>query len=599
MNSKSTLRLVIVAIGLFAAIWFLDWRRDGKGLVKGSPPLFPWFHGEQIVALDYITTNELLRVERATAGWRLTIPSYPAQNTPIESLVATLGKARELGRITAREVLAEMGGLKTFGLEPAAATITIHQGQGRFDLKIGNRTPIGDQVYVQKLGEPDVLVTEAALLRGLPESNHEWRSLQLIQLSGVPYDRIQIRSGPRLVEVERTNRIWRLTRPLPARADSVKIEQLVQQLNLARVGQFVTDSPSADLERFGLQPPELELNFLQGTNRLLALEFGASPTNDPSHIYARRLSQTNIVTVERSLLEILSLPYKSFHDLHLANVEIDRVDQIEVHGVEDFTLQKGANGHWQITQPSPALADTLWVQNFLTNLIAMEIVDFAKDVPTDADLQEFGLVPPQRSYTLRTTVTNAAGAATNMTLIKLDFGTNRIDTSYARRPDETPAYLTRYGDLLQLPKQSYELRDRKLWNFPSSNIVAISSSFNGLNPRLARNPSYGWSQDSIINAGVEETLFRTSQLEALSWTARGDSKLRLLGFSNNSHTLTFEVLGIGTTPTYQVTFGARTLRKNIYASVVRPGEIERVIFEFPGRLYTDLMEQLSKVIPTP
>ncbi|KAB2662634.1 MAG: DUF4340 domain-containing protein [Verrucomicrobia bacterium] len=600
MNTKTTIRLMMLAITLFAVIWLLDRRRQNSGEVKTGPPqLLPDFRRQQIVALEYSGTNDTLRAERAGDGWRLTVPVYPAQNTPIEALLDTLAKAKILGRITAREVIAEAAGLKAFGLEPPAATITLHYPQGRANLKIGSKTPLVDQFYVQKLGEPDLFVIDAALWRALPKSAQEWRSPQLVQLTGVPYDRILIRSGSRLVEVERTNRVWRLTKPLPARADSSRIEQLVQQINLARVNKFVSDLPTADLERYGLQTPELELHFLQGTNRLIELEFGSSPTNDPTQVYARRLTQTNIVTVDRILLEALNLPYKAFHDSHLANVEISRVDSIEVHGLENFTLQKGTNGVWQISQPVAMPADARLVRQFLTNLASLEIVDFAKDVPTDTELREFGLMPPSRTYVLRTTATNAAGTLTNMTIAQMDFGTNRIDTSFARRPDETPAYLVRYGDLLELPKHSYEVRDRKFWNFPSSNIVAITSTFNGISPRLVRNPSFGWAQDPIINAAVEESLYRTSQLEVAAWTARGDAKLRALGFNNASFNLKFEVVTNSTIQTYQITFGSRSPRQNIYATIVPTNETERLIFEFPGSLYADLVAHLGQVFPTP
>ncbi len=600
MNSKTTIRLLIVATSLFVVIWFIDRRQRASGEFNSGPPnLFSEFRRTQIVAIEYSTTNNSLRAERVADGWRLSIPAYPAQSTPIEALLDTLGKAKVLGRITARDVIAEAAGLKSFGLEPPVATVTLLYPHGRADLKIGSKAPLTDQLYVQKLGEPDLFVVDAALWRALPKSTVEWRSPQLLQLTGVPYDHILIRSGSRIIEIERTNRVWRLTKPLPARADSLRIEQLVQQLQLARVDQFVSDSTTVDLERFGLQTPELELQFLQGTNRLIGLEFGKSPTNDLTHVYARRLSQTNIVSVDRALLEAFNLPHKAFHDSRLANLEASRIDSIEIRGSEEFALQKGTNGLWRLTQPLESAADLRLVNAFLTNLASLEIVDFAKDVPTDAELREFGLLPPSRTIVLRTTITNIAGLVTNSTLVQMEFGTNRIDTSFARRPDETPAYLVRYGDLLDLPKYAFQLRDRRIWNFPSSNIVAITSSFNGINPRIVRSPSFGWAQDPIVNAAVEESIFRASQLEAVAWTARGDSRLRSLGFNNQSFSLSFEVLVNGSTQTNQITFGSRSPSQNIYATVVLPSETERLVFEFPGRIYADLIAQLGQVFPTP
>lgn len=598
MNSKTTLRLFTLAALLFAFIWLVERRTGRKPTEEGPPKVFPMLRPDSVTLVEITTTNQSARAERTNGHWKLINPAYPAQTTPVEALIKAISEVREVARLTARDVMTEKGGLKSFGLEPPILTISIQQPNERLDLLVGLRTPLANQYYAQVLGSADVLVVDGAFVANVPRSTLDWRSTALIQTAGLTYDRMQIKTGSRLIEVEKTNGVWKLTKPLPARADSQRIDQLVQNLFSEQVSQFVTDSPAVDLERFGLQQPDVELGLFSGTNRVVSLEFGASPTNAPGQVYARRLAHTNIVLVSKEIASALRQPYKAFHDPHLLSFDATSVDRVVVQAKENFSLSRGTNGLWQVGDTASAMvADPILVGRFLTNLAALEIVDFLRDVPSQTELRDYQLEPPTSSYTLYASITNSAGLRTNLVLTQVDFGTNQIDVIAARRRDETPIYATKYGDVLDLPRQAFEVRNRTVWSFASSNIVAITSSFNGRSARVVKNPATGWSQDVVVNAELEETLFRLGQFQAVQWVARGESKLKSLGFTTVSFGLQIEVAEGTQTATYQILFGRTTLKKNMYASVIMPGEKEPVIFEFPGALYAEILRTLGPLIP--
>src|SRR5207249_9019277 len=125
--------------------------------------------------------------------------------------------------------------------------------------------------------------------------------------------------GTRFFELQRdaAGKEWRMTQPMKARADNPKIEDLLQKLQNLRADKFVTDDPNADLASFGLQPAELELVVAQGTNNLLLLQFGKSPTNDASLVYARRRDQNSVVLVAKDQLNSWRADYKDFRDRFL------------------------------------------------------------------------------------------------------------------------------------------------------------------------------------------------------------------------------------------------------------------------------------------
>jgi hypothetical protein len=105
----------------------------------------------------------------------------------------------------------------------------------------------------------------------------------LFNLARLPYQSIQVRSPARAFDLERdaTNHLWLMKKPVTARADSARINELLQRLQGLRVRQFVSDDPRADLELYGLQTspqtPELDLSFWRGSNLTAQLQAGRPP----------------------------------------------------------------------------------------------------------------------------------------------------------------------------------------------------------------------------------------------------------------------------------------------------------------------------------
>ena len=113
-----------------------------------------------------------------------------------------------------------------------------------------------------------------------------------------------------------------------------------------------------------------------------------------------------------------------------------------------FTLQKAGDNSWWIVEPATNRADPLLVGALLTNLLSLRIVDYAKEIPTEADLASFGLIDPRASYSLFERYTNNAGITTNILFQDISFGTNRELLVYARRFFERTSFTPRVPRLL-------------------------------------------------------------------------------------------------------------------------------------------------------
>jgi hypothetical protein len=583
--------LALAALLLAYVLVFERRPNDAENPGAEVEKLFPDFDPAKVTAIGIARTNSYVGVERSNDRWQLTNPAYPAQPTGIEEFLQSIALLQNHASVSAQSVAAQPGGRTVFGLQPEKAKVTIHFGTNRIGFVIGSRTLTGDQLYLQLTGDSRILVTDAKLLDRLPASANEWRHPMLVYDERLAFDHLAVTNETSAFEITRdsTNQLWKLVRPLVARADGNAIDYLVQQLRTARVSEFVTDDPAADLDRYGLQSPKVQMTLARGTNAVFQLQFGQSPTNDPSLIYARRLSHTNVILLRRELADLLRKPHDFFRDRTLLHFSEPEVSRIEIKARrETFALQRQTEGAWQIVEPFAAPADAEVVREFFSNLAKLEIDRFLRDIETD--FSTYGLVQPDSRYTLKTAVTNAAGP-TNIVAAQIAFGTNQVDRIFARRGEESAVYTVSLGDVFRLPQAAFEFRDRRIWNFTSSNVVSVTVNQRGRTRKLERNPQRAWFAEVVENETFEELLRRLGALRAVSWRAKGEEQMRLRGFPEIDYQVTLDVNVGGKTEPHTIRFG-RLLREGPLAAVVLE-EGQSIIFIFPGPLFQEVVRSLS------
>lgn len=589
MQKSLTWFLTVLALALFAFIYFFERKVPGTAERGAAPRLFASIEPQSVTAVEItLGGGGTVRAEQTNGTWFLTKPLYPAHQGAIETFVTNVAQLRRFDRMAGHEVVLQ--GQKSFGLEPPAATVQIESATNRIQFEVGGSAPLTNNIYVRLLPSTDVVLTQSDLMQTLPRSTNDWRSERLLPLARIAFDRVQLRNGQRVVELAKnvTNRLWQITRPIPARADQTQIAILMDQLSRAEVGSFVADG-TVPLENYGLQTPEVEVGLSQGTNRLFTVEFGGSATNQTNFVYARLLGNTNLVTVPRELVDYLKQPYKAFHDPRLLTLEnATALDQVRIEFLEDFVVRRGADGRWMIAETDPFAADLELLGEFLSKVAALRILDIVKEVPTEADFQALGLRSPIAKYSFHQRTTNAAGVATNALTTELSFGTNTTDRIYVSRSDETPIYVTEFAKFLELPRSAYELRERQIWTVATGEVVRVSLvSSTGTN--TAARVGSGWSDDAIVNEAISEAVVRLGNLKALRWVTKVPERKASLGIVPGGEVLEVEVKRQSGTEVWRVPLGKLTMRRDVYAE--HPN-IRSLIFEFPGDIYHLLKQNL-------
>lgn len=599
MNPRQTWWLVSVSVLLFVFIYFFE-RYQPSTRERAEPkPLFPQIAAGEIelLSITYGTNGATLAALKTNGTWFLAEPFYPARATPLDAFAEQLVNLRAYDRLSPNEVFIQ--GIANFGLEPPLARVRARAGTNQIELTVGRRTTVAtNRVYLQKPPEPGVILSDSSILDQLPPSADAWRSRSLVHLDRGAFDALQIRTGPRLLELRRdpTNALWKITRPVPARADQNSVLRILEQITQTQVSEFVTNETTG-LEIFGLQTPPLELAFLRGTNRLGTLHFGNTLTNQPQWIYARVPVYSNITVAPTQLASLLNQPYKAFHDPRLIDFPLQSLSRVRVQfappglSPEKFTLEHAQSNQWSIVVgTNNFVADGELVNRFFNQLSLLQILDIAREVPGEKDITELGLSQPLLTMAGYRQETNSTGV-TNVLQTEIQYGSNQVDSIFVRRTDEVPIYIGSFAEMLALSKGAFQFRDRQLWRIAPTNIVALHLTNQSTGRTIQRGPSGEWDADPIRHAAIEEMVFRISQARALEWVSKGMPRLRPFGLSPPQLSLAIR-LADQPEPIY-LHFGNQTARRDVYASTPMRGETEPIVFEFSGFQFQELLTQFG------
>jgi hypothetical protein len=596
MNWKPTWVLLASAAVMLAFIVLVEHPLRRQRELQSSRLVLPGLDPARVTNIEIHPWGQgIIQAVRQSAtnqSWRLVQPvSYPAHEQLFAALLETLTKLEWVARITEKELSDRPDAQKEFGFTKPLFTLLLQGSGPDRRLEIGALGAFNDDVSLQVVGNTAIYQAPIDILRWLPTNQKLWRSQSLLSLTNTAFQTLRVRSTGQDFELERdaTNHLWYMSKPRPsARADTAKINELLGQIQSVLVSDFVTDDPKADLETYGVPTTEtasdLELSFLNGTNVVAGVQVGHTySTNFPAYAYARREVPGNIVVVAKEALKPWQVAYTNFLDQHLISLSPALIASISVRGEDNFEVRRQTDGQWLVLAGKSFPADSALMEYWLAQFTNMT-TEIAKRVVTD--FSEYGLMHPALQYTVR--FRPDAGAHTEA---RIDFGTNKTGHVFERRLDEDFVNTASSDDFDLLPRASWELRDRAVWDFASSNVVSVMIHQRGGELKLLHDPDGGWTyapgynnQVPINSSGTEACVFEMGRLRAIYWDGVGEEHLERYGFPQADFQVAFDVKQGGTNETYRIQFGGRSpTHYHPYASIMRDGQ--RLIFEFPAGLY--------------
>lgn len=544
MRTKITLLLLFLNVALFFFIFAFEqnWRTEELAAEARTRVLGPEAANIQGLTISGASLEAPIQLNRRGEEWTITSPyEWPANPHAVSRIVNELQFLEHETSFSVENLDATGLSLADYGLETPNLTVALTSGSvaspATTTLAIGNRTEIGQRLYV--------LSPEGDRVHVVPDTLAQSLSLDLEQLRAnscftIPV--FEVRSlnlqndGPANVRVRlrNENNRWRFESPVVARASKTDTDVVVNTIATLRTTDFL-GAPSRQPELIttaGIDSPFLRIT-LEGNNRretlLLGDEINADTTPLPAagaanpemanrEFYAQMEGRDAIFTVviPERLATSLRNAQSELRDrsvLDLTNRTVDSITLTDDDGRE-VVLQKvettnsqaaEAISTWQVvqreadgtlrTQP----ADVGIIENdLLAALSGLRATNFERDVPTDAELETWGLTRPTRTATLSfETPLGEENAPPDLTL---NLGTDQAGTNvFAQVPPETFVYRVDPVILDQIPVDPLRYRERLLRELPSGVIIRGFSLHDLVNDRKLWE-SYYAEADSLDKA---------------------------------------------------------------------------------------------------
>lgn len=382
----------LVFAGLLVA--WLVWLRPQPSRQVTSPAVLS-VKPEEVQAIAIEHEGKLaVEIRRGPEGWQIERPRrVPTSASAVDALLG------ELAPLSAARLVAERtDDPAAFGLAPPKASLILTMADGTVRrLLVGNQTPVSQGIpayYARDEASPAVYTIDSYVAEQITGSWEQFRERRLAAFGADDVQAVRVDTGQGAVEARRNpdpsspaERRWRLVAPYGAPGDTLAIDQVLRDLEFARIARFVDDEPSASaLASYGLSAPRarIELTYVPqkggddtgaaageppATERAVLLVGGDAGEGE---VYVKRGDQPFVYTVPvsdlQAALDATAERWVRHRVLGLARSEIQRLSFSMSGRPGPFTLEKDPSGQWTIAPGSVRpkddevenLFDALW-----------------------------------------------------------------------------------------------------------------------------------------------------------------------------------------------------------------------------------------------
>lgn len=546
---RSTIVLVILGLVFWGYLKFYDDRFAGTdgvtkttGIDRRKVDSFSIRNGEG--ELKFTQTDGVWMIESPVKD-RADDGAVATLFTTLEGLDMNLRKVPVPKGKDIREIQRELGVAKG---EVSIKLI----GEKPLELLVGKETAVDGRVYGRIDGADTMYVLPAEVRKLLIKGVRDWRDRKLTSIAAAEVQRVILKTAKGDIEAERKAGNWNLIRPLKARADNQKMNDLIANTTAPGVEDFIADSK--DLATFGLVEPRATVVFhIEGGKEPITVQIGGiketqpeekkpdakpeekkegskPPPKPPTVVYAKVSTRDGIVTVPSAIESVLSTQPNDLRDTSLLRVQPDIVDRITIEsGGAKLVLGRDGEDWKRKTAGKPDEAVNSGAANKLLNdLTNAKTVRFVEDVASD--LKKYALDRPAFAITLSSYSTEGTPESDpgEKPISKILLGNMEGDSIFAKLTDEpfivaVPARLSE-----GLSADPLVWQDLKIYDLNRNDIVRLEITRKeqpSITLELDTQKAWKLSKgDGAVNQSAVQSLINTlHSLRAVRWAGATDA----------------------------------------------------------------------------
>jgi hypothetical protein len=546
---RSTIVLVTLGLVFWGYLKFYDDRFTGTdgvtkttGIDRRKVATFSIRNGEG--ELKFTQTDGVWMIESPVKD-RADDGAVATLFTTLEGLDMNLRKVPVPKGKDVREIQRELGVAK------GEVSIKL-SGEKPLELLVGKETAVEGRVYGRIDGADTIYVLPNEVRNLLIQRIKNWRDRKLTSIAAAEVQRVILRTAKGEIEAERKAGNWSLIRPLKARADNQKINDLIANTTAPRIEDFIADSK--DLASFGLAEPRATLVFhIEGGKEPITVQLGGLKEEQPEEkkpdakaedkkegakaspkpaavVYTRVSTRDGIVTVPSAIESVLTIQPNDLRDTNLLRVQPDIVDRITIEsGSAKLVLGRDGEDWKRKTAGKPDEPVNSGAANKLLNdLTNAKTVRFVEDVASD--LKKYALDRPAFSITLSSYSTEGTPESDpgEKPISKVLLGNMEGDSIYAKLSDE-PFIVAVPARLAEgLSADPLVWQDLNIYDLNKNDIVRLEIARKeqpAITLELDAQKTWKLSKgDGAVNQSAVQSLINTlHSLRAVRWTGATDA----------------------------------------------------------------------------
>lgn len=540
MNWRNTLILAIIALAGVAYFKFFEMKRLGTQEARRQAQNVVNIDRTKIDGIVIQNGDQKIEIRRQDNKWRLETPiKDQADNALVETLLSDLENWQKDGTIPAKEIDSDKGKLAEYGLNNPKLKLKLLGHDRPPEILFGKDAAMEGRMYVRFQTSKETFIAGQSVKKDIDKKPEEFRDRKLTDLTTAQVNRVVLKTPAGEIELEKKDAHWEILKPLRARADDEKVNDLISQVTSARIGEFVAED-RGDLRPYGLAEPRGSITLFDqeqkkdqkvevGESIKVAgreekgqtLQIGAITEKDKEQAYVRFAPRGSVYTLTKKLEEILNTKPADLRDNHLVRIDTNILDRITIDAPgKNKTVLARKDGSWTINNRNNAPADSGAVQRMIDAVQNERVTKFVEDVASN--LPKYGLDKPQLQLTFSSFASEntAESKAGEQPFATIAFGKEEGDTVYARLTDEPFVVAVRRGLLDQIPSDPLRWQDLSIFKFKPEQIRRLSvTTDKEVSLERDQNNQWHWvkGNGAINQANLQSLLATLSNFYAARW----------------------------------------------------------------------------------
>jgi Domain of unknown function (DUF4340) len=531
MKTKTTLLLLIVAVAVACWIKFYESKGPNTEEAKRLAGNVVNFERDALEGIVIQNGDDRVELRKQDQKWRLEAPfKDQADRGAVENLIADLDGWQKFDSIPAKEIAQNKGLLEEYGLSKGKLKLKLLGKDAPPEITFGNDAALQGKMYVRVGDSGDVIIAAQSVRNDIAKKPEDFRDKKLTDLTTAQVVRALVKTSAGEMELEKKAEHWEIVKPLRARGDDQKINDLLAQITTAQIQQFVAED-RGDLRPYGLAEPRGSVTLFATDDKSASrtdssrgetgqtLQIGGVPEKEKEQVYVRFTARNAVYTLPKKIEELLALKPADLRDRHLVRIDTNILDRITIEAAgKGKTVLARKDENWTIASRNNQPANSSEVNRLLDLLKVEQVTKFVEDVASD--LPKYGLDKPQlqvtfSSFASENTPESTAGEHPFATIA---FGKIEGENVYARLGDEPFVVAVRRSLLDNIFVDPLQWQELAIFRFKPDEVHKLTVATDREHV-FTRNDKNEWQGNEPANTVNIQSLLNTlTMLRAVRWT---------------------------------------------------------------------------------